>query len=719
MAPKLFKNTCATVCGSLLALALFFSLPRPLTTVRAQAPDELTYTTAQAERGRAVYAEQCASCHGPNLDDGAFAPPLTGLDFRTKWGQQSAEPLFTYTATRMPPNQPGSLGDARYTDLMAFILLQNGSPAGSRELLTDTASLKTMPAPRWPRPMGGGLTRGVSLPPPPPRPNPLDRITPVTDAMLTRPPEGEWLSWRRTYDAYGFSPLKKINRANVKELRVAWSWALPIGVNQTAPLVHDGVMFVYGNGDKVQAFNAVTGDLLWQYDRRLPTGVAPSSKRSISIYGMRLYVPTSDAHIVALDVKTGKPVWDRPVADPQGGYGITGGTIVARGKVMVGTTGRAPGGNYIVALDAETGKEAWRVSTIARPGEPGGHTWNDIPLEARSGGSVWIPGSYDAVHNLALFGPGNTYDTLPLRDKVNKPGVTNDGLYLDTTLAINPETGKIVWYFQHQANGQWDLDWAFERQVVELPVNGTTQRVVVTAGKQMIFDYVEAETGRYLTSTDLGREAGVQNVVTAIDPKTGAKIVDQSLVPGDGQTKMVCPHVEGGRDWMPTSLDVSTKILYVPWVEACMDMSPVVQGERGMLTTGVRWTIRPRDGNDGKYGRLQAIDLETKKTLWVERQRAPLSSGALATAGGLVFVGGLDRMFSAHDARTGARLWQVRLNDVPASVPMSYAVGGQEHIAVIAGAGNPHTLSYNQLVPEFKNPPGLGTTLWVFEVPAQ
>lgn len=718
MAPKRFLNTRTGMCASLLALALVFWLPEPLTVVDAQAPDELSYTTAQAERGGAVYAEQCASCHGQYLDDGAFGPPLTGLEFRTKWGQQSAEPLYAYSATRMPPSAPGSLGDQRYTDLMAFILQENGSPAGSRELLTDGESLKTMAAPRWPRPMGGGIARGVTMPPPPPRPNPLDRITPVTDAMLTRPPDGEWLSWRRTYDAYGFSPLKKINRSNVQDLRVAWSWALPHGQNQHAPLVHDGTMFVYGYGDKVQALDAATGDLLWQYDRRLPTGVAPSTKRSFSIYGMRLYVPTSDAHVVALDVKTGKPVWDTQVADPTGGYGITGGTLVARGKVMVGTTGRAPGGNVIVALDAETGEEAWRVSTVARPGEVGGNTWNDIPLEARNGGSVWIPGSYDSVHNLALFGPGSTYDTLPLRDTlIDRPGVTNDGLYLDTTLAISPDTGKIVWYFQHQANGQWDLDWAFERQVVELAVNGKTERVVVTTGKQMIFDYVEAETGRYLTSADFGREAGVQNVVTAIDPETGDKIVDQNLVPGDGTTKIVCPHVEGGRDWMPTSYDAATKIVYVPWVEACMDMSPVARGERGMLTTGVRWTIRPKEGSDGKYGRLQAIDLETRKTVWVERQRAPVTSGALATAGGLVFVGGLDRMFSAHDARTGERLWQLRLNDVPASVPISYSAGGQEHIAVIVGAGNPHTLAYNQLVPELKNPPGHGTTLWVFEVP--
>ena len=140
------------------------------------------------------------------------------------------------------------------------------------------------------------------------------------------------------------------------------------------------------------------------------------------------------------------------------------------------------GGPYIQALDAETGEPAWRFYTIARPGEPGGNSWNGLPLEERNGGSVWIPGSYDAVNNLAFFGPGNTYDTGPLRDLVDQEGITNDALYLDATLALNPDTGELVWHFQHQANGQWDLDWAFERQVMELPVDGKMTRVVVTGG---------------------------------------------------------------------------------------------------------------------------------------------------------------------------------------------------------------------------------------------
>lgn len=682
--------------------------------VLAQSPaTAVTYTETQAEQGGVVYGQQCASCHGTNLDDGAYGPPLTGTDFRRKWGARSLDALMTYTSERMPPTLPGTLGDVRYAQVIAFLLQENGVKPGGSELPADPTVVAAMAPPSWPPAGGGGLAPAVTIPPGPPRTNPLDAQRPVTDAMLTKPADGEWLQWRRTYDAWGFSPLKKITKANISDLRVAWTWSLPNGPNESTPIVHDGVLFIQSYGDKVQALDAATGDLLWQYSRRLPAGVGPSVKRGISIYGTRLYVPTSDAHIVALDVKTGKVVWDQAVADPKKGYRMTGGPLVASGKVMIGTTGRAAGGNYIAALDAETGKEAWRFYAIARPDERGGNSWNGLPIEKRNGGSVWIPGSYDPVHNLAFFAPGNTYDTGPLRTLIDQPGVTNDALYLDSTLALDPDTGRLAWYVQHQANGQWDLDWAFERMVMQLPVNGNLRSVVVTAGKQMIFDIVETETGKYLSSIDLG----MQNVVTAIDPKTGEKTIDTNLLPGDGQTKMICPHVSGGRGWMPTAYDATTKILYLPLVEACMDLVPVAQGERGSLSSGVRWTVRPRPESDGKYGRLQALNLETKKTVWVERQRAPLTTGTLATAGGLVFVGGLDRMFQAYDAATGAVLWKTRLNDVPSSAPISFAANGREYIAIVAGPGGYQSTSYDVLVPEIKNPPDHGAAIWVFEVP--
>jgi alcohol dehydrogenase (cytochrome c) len=673
-----------------------------------------SFTASQSDKGKTVYAEQCASCHGQGLDDGAYAPPLKGAEFRQKWGAGTVDSLFEYTSTKMPPARPGTLGSETYAELLAYMIQENGAKPGARDLPTDEGTLRAMMVPGWPRGGGGGLAPGAVVPPPPSRLNPLDKIRPVTEAMLTRAADGEWLTWRRTYDAFGFSPLKQINRTNVGNLRVAWTWSLPNGPNESTPIVHDGVLFVHGYGDRVQALDAATGDLLWQYSRRLPTGVAPSVKRSLSIYGNRLYVPTSDAHMVALDLKTGRVVWDHAVADPKAGYRMTGGPLIARGKVMIGTTGRAEGGNFIAGLDAETGKEAWRFYTIARPGEPGGESWNATPLEKRNGGSVWIPGSYDPVQNLAFFAPGNTYDTEPLRVPVNQPGITNDGLYLDSTLALDPDTGKLAWHFQHQKNGQWDLDWAFERQVMQLKVNGgDVQSVVVTAGKQSIFDIVDTETGKYLSSIDLG----LQNLVKSIDPKTGEKIVDASLVPGDGKTKMVCPHVSGGRGWVPTAYDPTANVLFVPITEACMDLVPVPQGERGSLSSGVRWTVRPRPGSDGKYGRLHALNIATGKMLWVERQRAPLTSGTLATAGGLVFAGWLDRVFSAHDSATGRMLWKMRLNDVPSAPAIAFSAGGQEYVAVIVGPGGYQSTSYGVLVPEIQNPPDRSAAIWVFEVP--
>jgi alcohol dehydrogenase (cytochrome c) len=704
------------VLGLLVGHA-FWNSSRGLSPVAgAQAlPTPVGYTQAQAEQGQSVYAEQCASCHGANLDDGEFGPPLKGIDFRERWGGKPPDALFTQVSTRMPPARPGSLGDQTYVRLLAYILQENGTQPGTRELSADADVLKTLAPPAWPRLGGGGLAPGAIVPPSPPKLNPLDKIRPVTEAMLTKVADGEWLTWRRTYNAYGFSPLKKINKGNVADLRAAWTWSLPNGPNESTPLVHDGVLFVHGYGDKLQALDAATGDLLWQYSRRLPPGVGPSVKRGISILGNRIFIPTSDAHVVALDVKSGRVVWDQAVGDPKTGIRMTGGPLVARGKVMVGTTGRIGGGNYIAALEAESGKEAWRFYTIARPEERGGNTWNGLPLDKRNGASAWIPGSYDPVQNLAFFGTGNTYDTGPLRVSINQPGVTNDGLYLDSTLALDPDTGRLAWHFQHQSNGQWDLDWAFERMVMQLPVKGDVQSVVVTAGKQAIFDIMDTETGQYLSSIDLG----LQNVVTSIDAKTGAKIVDPKLVPGDGETKMICPHVSGGRGWMPTAYDPTTRILYAPMVEACMDLVPVPAGERGSLSTGVRWTVRPRPGSDGKYGRLQAINLATKATVWTDRQRAPLTTGTLVTGGGLVFAGALDRMFRALDAATGAELWKTRLNDVPSSAPIAYAVGGQEYVAVIVGPGGYQSDSYAALVPEIKNPPDHGAAIWVFEVPSK
>jgi alcohol dehydrogenase (cytochrome c) len=674
-----------------------------------------TYTAAQAAAGRAAYDRSCVSCHGGSLDDGALAPALKGVAFMQKYGGRQVEDLFAKVAT-MPPASPNSLDGATSAALVAYVLQANAILPGSTELPASGPSLATMTIP-----VGGfSVTSFSPYAPTLPavkRPNPLDNFTPVSEAQLVEPAAQDWLTWRRAYDAQGFSPLTQITARNVSGLRVAWTWPLAAGSSESTPLVHDGVMFVQGANDKVQALDARTGDLLWQFERRLPQGVAGSYKRGIALHGNRLYIGTSDDHVVALDAKTGAVIWDQVVGDPRVREQIGGGPLVAQGKVMIGTVGTGvgakPGGPEIVGLDADTGRIVWRVHTIAQPGTPGGDSWNGMPVQQRSGASVWTPGSYDARTGLAYFGTGNTYDTGPLRKPSTAPGVTNDALYTDSTLAIDPDTGAVRWYFQHHPNDQWDLDWAFERQLIRLPVNGETRTVALTAGKIGIYDAVDALNGKYLFSIDLG----LNNLVTSIDPKSGAKTTDPSLVPGDGEVKMVCPHAAGAKNWLPASYSPVSKTVFVPLVEACMDLFPVPGGGRGGLSTGVNLGVRARPNHDGNYGRLQAINLETRKTVWTVRQRAPQTTGVLATAGGVVFAGALDRYFRAYDAANGKVLWQTRLGDVSSSPPISYAVNGKQYIALVVGRGGFQYASYAPLVPELAAPPDRGSSVMVFELP--
>jgi alcohol dehydrogenase (cytochrome c) len=667
-----------------------------------------SFTTAQAAAGRATYTQSCASCHGVNLDDGAFGPALRGPEFRASWFGRPADQLFTKLET-MPPATPASLGAGRTAEVLAYLMSQNQLVATDKPVSSNFDELKGMLLPGATGGPSGGLTGGVALPPAPRKANPLDRLTAVTDALLANPPASVWLTWRRGSDGVGFSPLRQVTKQNVAELRTAWSWSLPNGPNEGTPLFHDGVLFVHAFGDKVQALDAVTGDLLWQYSRRLPMGVMPSVKRSIALYGDKVYTGTSDVHLVALDARTGRVVWDKEVADRTKGFSLSGGVTVAKGKVIASTTGRSSGGNLIVAFDANTGTEAWRFNTIPKENEPGGNTWNGVPYDRRNGGSVWTPGSYDPGSNLVYFGIAQTYDTGPYRNLA--PGQNNDLLFTDSTIALNPDTGKLAWYFQHQPNDQWDYDWAFGRMLLKTSPNGKT--LVTTGGKQAIFDALEADTGKYVFSIDLG----VQNVVTAIDPVTGAKKLNPKLIPNGDETITTCPHAGGAKNWMPESYNPDTKVLFVSLVESCMDLIPVAPGGRGSLSTGVRWTLRPRPDSDGKYGRVQAINLETKQTVWTMRQRAPQSSGVLATAGGVVFAGALDRVFAAYDDASGRELWRVRLNDVPNSAPISYQANGKQYIAVVTGNGGPQSATFPALVPEIQNPPDHGSSLWVFELP--
>lgn len=511
----------------------------------------------------------------------------------------------------------------------------------------------------------------------------LERYQPIDEQMLLNPPAEDWLMWRSRYDLSGFSSLDQINRDNVRGLSEAWRAPLSQGGNMTTPLVHDGMMFIADTNNVLLALDARNGTELWRYQHESDN--FDGRRQGIALYGDRVFVPHNDLDLVALNVRTGAVEWETsisaPVQNPQGGYyALRGAPMIADGMVIQGVTATIlPQGGFIVGLDAETGVEQWRFHTVARPDGPGGNTWNNLPLERRSGGSVWNSGSYDPELGLVYFGAAPTYDTAPLLEDLGIEGVSNDALYTNTTMALRPKTGELVWHFQHMPNDQLDLDWVYERQLDDLQIDGQNRKVVFTAGKMALYDIVDAETGEYLNSIDLG----VQNVISAVDPDTGAKSINPDSVPNRETNHLVCPYFLGGRNWQASSYNPDTKMLYLPVLEMCMMAGLMADGN--LLSTGIQADPAPHADSDGQFGRLQAIDMNTMELAWRHRELTPPSTPLLATGGGLVFGGNLDKSFKAYDSATGDILWQTTLGHLPASFPITYQVDGKQYIAVVQG----------------------------------
>ena len=668
------------------------------------------FTADQAAQGEREYNEQCANCHGYSLEGFELAPSLSGNFFSRRWGDKPIAALAA-NLQRMPPTVAGGLGARVYSQILAYMLQQNGVDPGDTllpEALADLGSL-LVPAqalidqPFTPR-IPGYATNGPLFPT-----SRLDGLTPVSNAMLMNPSADDWLVWRRTHENLGHSPLDQIDTSNVDELRVAWTWSLPPGANMMTPLVHDGVLFAYSFGDVVQAIDAASGDLLWSYQRELVSDASPNSKKGVAIYEDKIIVATSDVHLLALDSKTGRLIWDHEIdTGDETDHTIKAAPMVVNGKAIIGLTGQraVAGGNFIVAVDLETGTEAWRFYTIARPDAVGGNSWNDLPLEQRTGGSVWTPGSYDAELNLLYFGPAPTYDTDSLRVLANAPNVTTDALYTNSTIALNADTGELVWHYQHMRNDQLDHDWAFERQIINLPFNGEMRKTIGTGGKEAIFEALDAATGDYLFSIDLD----MQNVITEIDPRTGAKTLNPAAIPEPGQVLAglsmngICPDALGARNMQSTSYNPNSGILYIPMQDTCVNN-----------LTGQRWQKYPNPAENGLWGMLKAVDLKTREVLWTKRQFAPPASGNLTTDGGLLFTGSIDRWFKAVDQRNGETLWQQRLDNSPSSYPITYRVDGKQFVAIATNSGSFHANGMERTA-GITNPP-TGATLWVFALP--
>ncbi len=564
-------------------------------------------------------------------------------------------------------------------------------------------------------------------------------FAPVTDAMLQDPDPADWLTWRRTPDTWGYSPLDRIDDANVHRLQLVWARGLgPGDVQEGTPLVRSGVLFMPSPDDLIQAIDAASGDLIWEYRREWPDDIRdfirfPGINRNLAIHDDLIIDTSGDGYVFALDASSGELVWETAVVDFRvNTVQQSSGPIIADGKVIAGRNCYSEGGPeacVITAHDARTGEEVWRTSTIPRPGEPGDESWGDVPYENRWHVGAWMIPSFDPEFGLVYFGTSVTSPAAKFLMGSND----DKYLYHNSTLALDVDTGEIAWYYQHLVD-HWDLDHPFERMLIDTAVApdadavswinpdiepGEIRRVLTgIPGKTGVIYTLDRETGEFLWA----RPTVTQTVVDDIDGATGeVRVNPEMLFTAPGQQRRVCPTVNGGKLWPAGAYSPVTGAMYFPLQNTCMDTTslepePVFSflddGGRQASRYGIRNETMIAPGTDN-LGTVLAVSVETGETLWRHDQRAGVTS-LLATGGNLLFGGDANGRFRAMDPETGAVLWEVNLGSAVTGYPITFAVDGRQYVAASTGASL-LTNGLNRLTPELS--PGQANNLFVFALP--
>jgi alcohol dehydrogenase (cytochrome c) len=524
--------------------------------------------------------------------------------------------------------------------------------------------------------------------------------------------QAEILTYGMSYSQQRFSPLNQINRQTVKRLVPAWSYSMASNHGEESQvLIRDGVMYVTSH-DKTVAVDAVTGKEIWktlieyapETTRVVCCGIV---NRGAAIYQGMLFRTTLDAHVVALDMKTGKEVWNVKSAETKDGFAMTGAPLIANGVLINGMAGAEFGSRgYLEGHDPATGKQLWRHYTIPRPGEPGADTWPDNAAVA-SGGSTWTTGSYDPELDLVFWGIGNPAPWNPLLRK-------GDNLYTNSIVALRPKTGEFVWHYQMSPNDPFDHDGVNALVQADITVAGTTRKVVMQAGRNGFFYVLDRATGKLIAANNYVRVTWADG----IDLETGRPVwTEPTKQIINGPVKITTyPNVSGGSNWFPMSYSPLTGLAYVNTINIGMTYEPepieTIQNLKpGQPHYGVkRQNLFP---DPEPRGYLKAIDPLTGKSKWETGFKSPNWAGTLVTAGGLLFTGTLIGEFIAVDVDTGRIVWQFQTPSGIIGQPVTWERNGKQYVTVTSGIGGVYALKTPD--PNLTHVPA-GGSLWTFKL---